>query len=363
MRHETLLYIFAFSALSHAAPAHTFSRSPLRKIHSREVPQEHSHNTFLASVRASLALDNPDNIQDPVFGLLGNAAAAAGQGSITDTDCLHQATADQAFSNAKAAGDVDGMTNALIYAALERNTGKVGLASVSCTAIEAKNPEIAAISQHRDPASPGATATNKAITLELARQIASVGGDPQEALKSGTFAPGDVDDPTAKGNSCNSLDDEPGCIFIQNLLVEDAMAEEIDAAVVAAMTLLGPMHPSPTKPPQQHHLDPTANPPLYPHPLLRPTSIPPIPTNNNIQIFTRSLGGPPPPATSSASFRPFSVNGTTFLNPGAALQRSCAIQHNVCADAAANRDSTTNINASDCDTQEKACTSAAGTAQ
>ena len=149
MRYETLLFVLAFSAVSHAAPAHTLSRSALRKTHNREVPQEHSHNTFLASVRASLALNNPDNIQDPVFGLLGSAAAAEGQGSITDTDCLHQATADQAFTNAKVAGDVDGMTNALIYAALERNTGKVGLASVLCTAIEAKNPEIAAISQHQ----------------------------------------------------------------------------------------------------------------------------------------------------------------------------------------------------------------------
>lgn len=141
MRQETLLWMLAFNRIGQAAP--------LRQLHVREVPQEHSHNTFLASVRTSLAMDNPDNIQDPVFGLLGNAAAAAGQGSIPDTDCLHQATADQAFTNAKAAGDVDGMTNALIYAALERNTGKVGLASVSCTAIKAQNPEIAAISQHQ----------------------------------------------------------------------------------------------------------------------------------------------------------------------------------------------------------------------
>lgn len=127
---------------------------------------EHSHEPFLTSVRASLALNNPAGIQDPVFGLLGNAAAAAGQGTISvsyisvhchsdaygasqDTDCLQQATADQAFTNAKAAGDVDGMINALLYRAVERNTGKVGLASVACTAIPAVNPEIAAISQHQ----------------------------------------------------------------------------------------------------------------------------------------------------------------------------------------------------------------------
>ncbi|KAI4260320.1 MAG: hypothetical protein L6R42_004106 [Xanthoria sp. 1 TBL-2021] len=226
-------------AVSQAAPARKPSQDPLRTLHNREVPQEDSHYTSLANVRTSLALDNPDNIQDPVFSLLGNGAAAAGQGSITDTDCLHQATADQAFTNAKAAGVVDSMTNASIYSSLERNTGKVGLASVLCTAIKATNPEIAAISQHQDSASPRAAATNKAITLELARQIAFVIGHPQAALKSGTFAPREVDDPTAAGKSCNNLDDEPGCIFTQNLLVEDATAGEINTAVADTKTPAG----------------------------------------------------------------------------------------------------------------------------
>ena len=148
MRGEVLLSFLAFSTINKAAPLFE-ANAPVLSLHVREVPQEHSHNVFLDSVRTSLAANNPDKIQDPVFGLLGNAAAAAGQGSIIDTDCLHQATADQAFTNAKAAGDVEGMTDALIYAALERNTGKVGLASVTCTAIKATNPEIAAISQHQ----------------------------------------------------------------------------------------------------------------------------------------------------------------------------------------------------------------------
>ena len=144
---------------------------------------------------------------------------------------MQQATADQAFTNAKAAGDVNGMTAALIYRALERNTGKVGLASVPCTSIQAVNPEIAAIQQHQDPASAGAAATNKAITLELAKQIASIGGTASDALKSGTFAPGDVNDNTGKGNSCDDANDPTGCIFSQNLLVEDATVDEINAAV------------------------------------------------------------------------------------------------------------------------------------
>lgn len=44
-----------------------------RPLQRREVPQEHSHQKFLTTVAASLALNNPDKIADPVFGLLGNA--------------------------------------------------------------------------------------------------------------------------------------------------------------------------------------------------------------------------------------------------------------------------------------------------
>ncbi len=66
-----------------------------------------------------------------------------------DATCLQQATADQAFTNAKAAGDVNGQVAALIYRALERNSGAVGLVTAPCTSIKAVNPEIAAIAQHQ----------------------------------------------------------------------------------------------------------------------------------------------------------------------------------------------------------------------
>ncbi|RYC60221.1 hypothetical protein CHU98_g5974, partial [Xylaria longipes] len=181
----------------------------------REVPQEHSHEQFLTGVGAALDLNNVDNVQDPVFALLGNAAAAAGAGDVTDLDCLQQRVADQAFTNAKEAGDVEGMTNALIFRAL---------VCPSAT----------------PPAAPGpglgrrAADLNKQITLDLAVQLASIGADPQLALKAGTFAPGEVGDPTGAGNTCDVDDDAVGCIFTQNLIVEDASAQEIDDAVAAA---------------------------------------------------------------------------------------------------------------------------------
>lgn len=50
----------------------------------------------------------------------------------------------------------------------------VGLASVLCTAFTPVNAEVAALAQHQDPASDGAAASNKALVLELAKQINSV---------------------------------------------------------------------------------------------------------------------------------------------------------------------------------------------
>ena len=86
---------------------------------------EHSHEPILTSVRASLNINNPLQIVDPVFALLGDAAAAQGAGQVTvrrlpfsdklhnsslykkDLSCLQQAVADQAFTNAKAANDIE----------------------------------------------------------------------------------------------------------------------------------------------------------------------------------------------------------------------------------------------------------------
>ncbi|CAE6423612.1 unnamed protein product [Rhizoctonia solani] len=204
---------------------------PIRRaLQIREVPQEHSHERILRAANVALKLNNPDNIQDAVFGLLGNAAAAAGAGKITDLDCLQTATADRAFTNAKAAGDVAGMTAALQYRALERNTAKIGLESVQCTSFTPVNPEIAAVTQHQDPAAQGAAAKNKAIVLALAKQIVSIGGNPHDALETGTFQPGDLNDATAKGNTCDDPNDAQGCIVSRNLIVLDATADEITAA-------------------------------------------------------------------------------------------------------------------------------------
>ncbi|KAK1972414.1 hypothetical protein LY78DRAFT_698573 [Colletotrichum sublineola] len=344
--------------------ASTAAFAALLTLATAEVPQEHSHEKFLRAVNDLLKQDNPLNIQDAVFGLLGNAAAADGAGDVKNLDCLHQTTADSAFSTAKAAGDVDGMASALVFAALERNTGSVGLKSVLCNET-AENPEIAALSQHQDPASDGAAEENKAITLELARQLASIGADPQLALQSGTFEPGDVNDETGAGNTCDVADDAEGCIFTQNLLVEDATADEIDAA---AAEVTGGAAKNATKnaakskgaasKSQARSRRATATLPVG----RRQNNNNNNNNNNggtNVQTFTGDLGGPAPPVNSNAAAtdKPFEVNGSTFVNKGAALQRSCAVQNNACADAA--NSGAEDISVADCKAQEDDCLAAA----
>jgi hypothetical protein len=217
------------------------------EVSKREVPQEHSHEAILRATNIALKLNNPLNILDAVFALLGNAAAATGAPEVENLDCLQQIVADQAFTNAKEAGDLDLQVNAILFRALERNTLQVGLASVLCNET-AVNPEIANIQQHQDPASPEAV-NNAAIELEVAKSLASIGADPLLALQSATFPPGEVSypmsmgkqaaeantvqigDPTAAGNTCNDENDAVGCIISLGLLTPAVSEEEIQAAV------------------------------------------------------------------------------------------------------------------------------------
>lgn len=165
----------------------------LAGLSAAEAPQEHSHEAILQATQAMLELNNPLQIENAVFGLLGDAGAKGGAGNVTNLKCLQQNIADQAFTNAKAANDVAGMANALMFRALERNTTPVGGASETCDET-AVNPEIAAVQQHQDPASAEA-AGNKQVVLNLATQLQAVGADPNLAIQTGTFPAGTVSFP------------------------------------------------------------------------------------------------------------------------------------------------------------------------
>ncbi|KAI3340908.1 hypothetical protein F4824DRAFT_496510 [Ustulina deusta] len=73
-----------------------------------------------------------------------------------------------------------------------------------------------------------------------------------------------------------------------------------------------------------------------------------------------ALGGITAPSVTNSgdSSRPFSVNGNTFVNQGAAIQRSCDIQQNACSDAA--NSGKAGFTVSDCQAQQQQCLASAG---
>ncbi|KAJ4501441.1 hypothetical protein C8R41DRAFT_749321, partial [Lentinula lateritia] len=77
----------------------------------------------------------------------------------------------------------------------------------------------------------------------------------------------------------------------------------------------------------------------------------------NLQTFTGDVGNTLAPAVTSGGRGFVVAAGDSFLNLSAALQRSCSIQHNACADAA-NSGSAAGITVGDCDTQNTQCTAA-----
>lgn len=78
-------------------------------------------------------------------------------------------------------------------------------------------------------------------------------------------------------------------------------------------------------------------------------------SSGNVAIKSGSLGGNPPAVTkSNDSTRPFSVNGNTFVNEAAAVQRACDIQFNACADAV-NGGKLQGKTLSDCQAQQSSC--------
>lgn len=81
-------------------------------------------------------------------------------------------------------------------------------------------------------------------------------------------------------------------------------------------------------------------------------------SGTNVQTFTGTLGGAAPPVIETSGDRPFAVNGATFVNKAAAIQRSCAVQNNACADAV-NSGQLAGKSVSDCNAQEDQCNAAA----
>ena len=82
---------------------------------------------------------------------LGDQAAAKGMGKLDkkNIDCFQKIVADQAFKNAKKAGNKAGQEAAIIFASVEKNTKTVGVASPPCKSKKMDSPEIERLIQHQ----------------------------------------------------------------------------------------------------------------------------------------------------------------------------------------------------------------------
>ncbi|KAH7380279.1 hypothetical protein DE146DRAFT_290135 [Phaeosphaeria sp. MPI-PUGE-AT-0046c] len=83
--------------------------------------------------------------------------------------------------------------------------------------------------------------------------------------------------------------------------------------------------------------------------------------SSNFQTFTAALGGisATPVTDSGNAARPFQVKGDTFVNAGAALQRSCDQQFNACANKANGGDKTLSV--AQCSSQKDQCDASVST--
>ncbi|KAF7959517.1 hypothetical protein EAE96_001133 [Botrytis aclada] len=109
-----------------------------------------------------------------------------------------------------------------------------------------------------------------------------------------------------------------------------------------------------TAPNVNAQLTPTAVPANTTTVLVSSTSTGPTPTGT-----AAAVGGIQPPnvETTTDPDRPFSVNGNTFTDIEDAVDRSCAIQHNACADAI-NSGELSDVEISACDDQLSKCVAA-----
>ncbi|KAG8760101.1 hypothetical protein FRC14_004087 [Serendipita sp. 396] len=365
----------------------------LGSLSKRETPQELSHDRYIIQVKQMLDLNNTIGVADPTFALLTNELAATGMGSVTDPNCLQLAIADVAFTNAKATNNLDGLVASLIFRALERNTAAVGVASEPCLTYVPVNKELLTFKQHQDPASPGAQINNKAVVLELARQISQIGGEPSHALYSGTFAPGEVGgDP--KGNSCNNSN----CIFEEGVLMRDASPAEIydyvGKCVDVVTSTIGVSGSTPTGGATIENISSvsgrtsvsgqTATRTTVPSAVIstpststtrrttttsssqqqqqqQTTTTQPNASStsstqgngSNLQTYTGSLFGIGAPAVTLDNNGRYHVDTitSTFSSLQEAILRSCSIQKNSCANTANQQ----RVSVSQCDTQEGDC--------
>ncbi|KAH8826434.1 hypothetical protein DL96DRAFT_1465799 [Flagelloscypha sp. PMI_526] len=81
-------------------------------------------------------------------------------------------------------------------------------------------------------------------------------------------------------------------------------------------------------------------------------------SNGNLQTFGGALGGISAPAVTKTSDGKFQTDNNTFESLGAALDRSCSVQHNQCADQANKTGNKGDLTVGNCDKQSNDCQAA-----
>ncbi|KAJ3086255.1 hypothetical protein HK102_013365 [Quaeritorhiza haematococci] len=425
IRENTFALLVALASSSSLLTADARSVYSSSSLSRREVPQEHSHDIILNEFRRILDLQpGRGGFPDPVFGVLANPAAATALSQTnlpnnikSDAKCLQQNLADQAITTCKAVrpGDANCIATAVKFRALERNTQRVGLKSDICTATP-QNQELVGIQQHQDPASQNAKAENAEIEKAVAKRLKELGLSTEAAvtgaLETTTFAPGDVNDPTAKGNSCDAAPGRPnaepvvasqdgvdpvtGIAFKQGdvidcitlATVDNGVSKRVPAATREELLAAAGGAASGTQPGAGAGANPgNGGAPATPtNPLVQtitttvfvtstaactaPASPPPQmgggapPANgnggnggngDNLQRFTGTLNGVTAPAVTQDGNQ-FQVAGNArFNNIQNALVRSCDVQNNQCANAFnGQRPGATNP-VSECNRQQQEC--------
>ncbi len=186
--YTSVLYLAAAIVAINAAPQPNYSR-----LFKRQVPQEHSHDKTITNDFRDKCFVERGTLPDPIFGLLGDKAANEKHNG--DGKCLQQDIADFVITNAKAKMTGEEQTNcialAIMYRSLERNTNTVGQKSTICDRAP-KNPELATITQHQDPAAEGQPKINQDVELAVAAALAKIGVKDfvDKAKLTATFPPG-----------------------------------------------------------------------------------------------------------------------------------------------------------------------------
>ncbi|KAJ3321412.1 hypothetical protein HDV06_004397 [Boothiomyces sp. JEL0866] len=218
----------------------------------QKLPQCGTLNGSLCTSSGSFAVTSADALIAKC-NACGAAAGAAGAGKLAD--CLakvkggdrNPAMPANTFGHTATFYKIEIVTKGQCtqqqYFTLERNTKAVGQPSSVCKQTP-KNKELQLFAQHQDAAGPDAAANNKNVKVQVAKQAVALGFSAEEAVnlsaQTATFPPGDTNDKSGKGSTCDGLEVKGGPNVFANkdgkvLGLEIKKGDQIDCVTLALL--------------------------------------------------------------------------------------------------------------------------------